>query len=93
MDEKIPIKKSRFAKAQIMSMLRHAEAGLPVVESCREHRTSGAAFCKRRIRNGGMEASLMSQMKALKQENQRLKCMFADLSMQAYLLRVALGKK
>ena len=35
----------------------------------------------------------MSQMKALEDENRRLKRMFADLSMQTELLREALGKK
>lgn len=43
-------------------------------------------------KHGGMDASMMSQ-KALEDENRRLKGMFADLSMQADLLREALGKK
>jgi putative transposase len=93
MEEKIPMKESRFAEAQIMNVLHRAEGGLSVPESWRGHGISGSSFFKLRISYGGMETSLMSQMKALKQENQRLKCMFADLSMQAYLLRAALGKK
>ncbi len=40
-----------------------------------------------------MDASMMSQMKALEEENRRLKRMYADLSMQADLLKEALGKK
>jgi len=50
-------------------------------------------FYKWRAKFGGMDASMMSQMKALEDENRRLKRMFADLSMQADLLREALGKK
>lgn len=86
------MKKSRFTEAQIMGVLRQAEGGLPVSELCREHGISSATFYKWRAKFGGMDASMMSQMKALEDENRRLKRMFADLSMQADLLREALGK-
>jgi putative transposase len=62
-------------------------------ELCREHGISSATFYKWRAKYGGMDASMMSQMKSLEDENRRLKRMFADLSMQADLLREALGKK
>lgn len=91
-DEEIQMKKSRFTEAQIMGVLRLAESGLPVLELCRKHGISSALFDKWRGKYGGMDASMMSQMKALKDENQRLKRMFADLSMQADLLREALRK-
>ena len=87
------MKKSRFTEAQIMGVLRQAEGGLAVHELCREHGISSATFYKWRARYGDMGASMMSQMKALEEENRRLKRMFADLSMQADLLREALGKK
>ena len=87
------MKKSRFTEAQIMGVLRQAEGGLPVSELCREHGISSATFYKWRAKFGGMDASMMSQMKALEDENRRLKRMFADLRMQADLLREALGKK
>jgi hypothetical protein len=48
---------------------------------------------KWRAKYGGMDASLISQMKAMEDENRRLKRMYADLSMQADLLKEALGKK
>ncbi|SCY54225.1 short chain dehydrogenase [Paracoccus tibetensis] len=86
-------KKSRFTEAQIMGMLRQAEGSLAVSELCREHGISSATFYKWRAKYGGMDASMMSQMKALEDENRRLKRMFADLSMQADLLREAPGKK
>lgn len=86
------MKKSRFAEAQIMAALRQAEGGVPVPELCREHGISSASFYKWRAKYGGMDASMMSQMKALKDENRRLKRMYADLSMQADLLKEALGK-
>lgn len=76
-----------------MAVLRQAEGGVAVPELCREHGISSASFYKWRAKYGGMDASKMSQMKALEDKNRRLKRMFADLSMQADLLREALGKK
>ena len=66
---------------------------MAVPELCREHGISTASFYKWRSKYGGMDASMMSQMKSLEDENRRLKRMFADLSMQAELLKEALGKK
>ena len=64
-----------------------------MAELCRELGMSSASFYKWRSKYGGMDASLISQMKAMEDENRRLKRMYADLSMQAYLLREAPGKK
>lgn len=91
--EKILMKKSRFTEAQIMAVLRQAEGGVPTPELCRERGISSASFYKWRAKYGGMDASMMSQMKALEDENRRLKRIYADLSMQADLLKEALGKK
>ena len=87
------MRQTRFTEPQIMAVLRQAEGGVAVPELCREHGISSASFYKWRAKYGGMDASMMSQMKALEDENRRLKRMFADLSMQADLLKEALGKK
>jgi len=87
------MKMARFNEPQILAILRQAEGGVPVAELCREHGMSTASFYKWRARYGGMDASMISQMKSLEDENRRLKRMFADLSMQADLLKEALGKK
>ncbi len=86
------MKKSRFSEAQIMTILKQAEGGVPVPELCREHGMSNASFYKWRAKYGGMDASLISRMKALDDENRRLKKMYAESQMQNDVLKEALGK-
>lgn len=87
------MKQKRFTETQIMQILKQAEGGEPVAHLCREHGMSSASFYKWRSKYGGMDASLISQMKAMAQENQRLKKMYAEMSLQNDLLKEALGKK
>lgn len=87
------MKKQRFTDTQILSILKQAEGGISVPELCREHGMSSASFYKWRSKYGGMDASMISEMKALEQENARLKRMFAESQMQNDLLKEALGKK
>ena len=87
------MKNGRFSVAQIMGILKQAESGVPVSELCREHGMSSASFYKWRAKFGGMDASMVSQMKAMADENRRLKRMYAEMSMQNDLLKEALGKK
>jgi len=93
MTEEILMKKTRYSEPQILAILRQAEGGVPVSELCREHGMSNASFYKWRAKFGGMDASMISQMKALEDENRRLKKMYAKISIQAKLLKEALGKK
>jgi putative transposase len=93
MKEEILMKKSKYSDAQIMSILKQAESGVPVADLCREHGISSASFYKWRAKYGGMDASLMARMKELDEENRRLKRMYAEKSMQNDLLKEALGKK
>ena len=93
MDEEILMRKSRFSDAQIMGILRQVEGGLAVGDVCREHAISSATFYKWRSKYGGMDTSMISEMKGIEDENRRLKKMFAELSMQNELLKEALGKK
>ena len=87
------MKTSRYTDPQIIAILRQAEGGVPVAELCREHRMSNASFYKWRAKFGGMDASMITQMKNIEDENRRLKKMFAELSMQNELLKEALGKE
>ena len=87
------MKNGRFSDSQIMGILKQAEGGVPVTELCREHGMSSASFYKWRANFGGMDASMVSQMKTTADENRRLKRMYAEMSMQNDLLKEALGKK
>jgi putative transposase len=86
------MKMTGYSEPQILAILRQAEGGVPMAELCREHGMSNASFYKWRAKYGGTDASMVSQMKAMEEENWRLKRMYADLSMQADLLKEALGK-
>ncbi len=87
------MKKTRFTETRIKGILRRMENGGPVSELCREHGMSSATVYKWRAKFGGMDASPISEMKAMAEENRRLKRMHADVSMQNDLLNEALGKK
>jgi Transposase. len=67
------VKTSRFSDSQIMAILKQAEAGTPAPELCREHGISSATFYKWRTKFGGMDASLLSRLRELEDENRRLK--------------------
>lgn len=87
------MKKSRFTDSQIIAVLKQAEAGTPVPDLCRQQGISSATFYKWRSKFGGMDASMVSQLKELQDENRRLKKMYADAQLSAELLKEALAKK
>lgn len=87
------MKVSKFTDAQIINILKQAENGLPIPELCREHGISAATFYKWRSKFGGMDASLMSYVKQLEDENRRLKKMYAEEKLKAEIVSDALKKK
>ncbi len=87
------MKTSRFTDRQIMQILKQAEAGGPVPGLCREHGMSSATFYKSRAKFGAMDASMMSRLKELEDENRRLKKMDANVQLQADVLKDAIAKK
>ncbi|UXI02584.1 IS3 family transposase [Photobacterium sp. TY1-4] len=87
------MKKSRYTDSQILAILKQAEAGTPVPELCREHGMSSATFYKWRAKYGGMDASLMTRLKELEDENRRLKKMYAEERLKAEVIKDAMGKK
>lgn len=87
------MKKSKFTDSQILSILKQAESGTPVPQLCREHSISSATFYKWRAKYGGMDASLMTRLKELEEENRRLKKMYAEERLKAEIVQEALQKK
>lgn len=87
------MKKSKFSDTQIINILKQADSGVPVAQLCREHGISAATFYKWRSKFGGMDASLMSYVKQLEEENRRLKKMYAEEKIKADIVSDALKKK
>lgn len=87
------MKKSRYTDSQIIAILKQAQAGTPVPELCREHGMSSATFYKWRAKYGGMDASMVARLKALEEENRRLKKMYAEERLKAEIVQEALQKK
>lgn len=86
------MKKSRYSDSQIMAILKQAEAGTPVPELCREHGMSSATFYKWRSKYGGMDASMMTRLKELEDENRRLKKMYAEERLKSEIIQEAMAK-
>lgn len=84
---------SKFTEHQIMAALKQVESGLSVNEVCRQVGISPATFYKWRAKYGGLEASELSRLRELEDENRRLKQMYADLSLRAHAMEVVLAKK
>src|SRR5215204_2797191 len=81
------MKKSRFSEQQIAFVLRQAEEGTPIAEVCRKAGISEASFYSWRKKYGGLLPSEMKRLKQLEEENQRLKKLVADLSLDKEMLQ------
>ena len=86
------MKTSRFTESQIINILKQAEAGTPVPELCREDGMSSGSFYKWRSKYGGMDASMMTRMKELEDENRRFKKMYAEEKLKAEIISEAMQK-
>ena len=73
-------------------MLKEHQAGIPIVELCRKHGISDATFYTRRSKYAGMEVSDARKLKALEDENRKLKTLLAESMLDVATLREALGK-
>jgi putative transposase len=87
------MKKSRFSEQQIAFVLRQAEEGTPVAEVCRKAGISEASFYSWRKKYGGLMPSEMKRLKQLEEENQRLKKLVADLSLDKEMLQDVIRRK
>ena len=86
----MPVK--RHTEEQIIRVLKEAESGMKVSEVCRKYGISDATFYKWRSRYGGMEVSDARRLKALEEENRKLKKLLAETALDAATLKEMLGK-
>jgi len=87
------MKRSRFSEEQIIAILKEQEAGVPVSELCRKHGVSDASIYKWKAKYGGMDVSEAKRLKALEDENAKLKRMLADAMLDNVALKDLLGKR
>ena len=86
------MRKSRFTEEQIIKALKEHAAGMSVDDLCRKHGVSNATFYKWRSRYGGMEVSDARKLKALEDENRRLKKLLAESVLDNAVLKDLLRK-
>jgi len=86
------MKKQRFTEEQIIAVLKEQEAGAKAADLCRKHGISEATFCNWKAKYGGMEVSEAKRLKALEEENAKLKKLLAEQMLDAAALRELLAK-
>jgi len=87
------MKRSRFSEEQIIGILKEHESGVAVADLCRKHGVSDASVYKWKAKFGGMEVSEAKRLRALEDENAKLKRMLADAMLDNVALKDLLGKK
>ena len=87
------MKKSKFSEEQVIGILREAEGETSVKTVCARHNISEPTFYKWRSKYGGMEVNEARRLRALEEENSRLKRLIADYAVQIQILKEVNSKK
>ncbi len=88
------MKNNRFTEAKIFAILKEGESGTMIVpDLCRKYGVGQNTYYKWKSKYGAMEASDLAKLKALEDENRKLKKMFADVSLQNMALKEVIEKK
>ena len=85
------MRKSRFSEEQIAGVLKEAESGVPVAELCRRLGVSDATFYQRKAKYGGLEVNEARRLRALEEENRRLKKILAQQALDIDALKAVLS--
>ena len=85
--------KKRYSEEQIIGILKEAESGVSVADLARRHGISEGTYYRWKSKFGGPEVNEAKRLKALEEENRRLKNLVADLTLDKQILQDALSKK
>ena len=87
------MERKQFLEEQIIGILKEAEAGAVVAELCRKHGMSSATYYAWKAKFGGLEVSDAKRLRALEDENGKLKRLLAEAIMDNAGLKDLLSKK
>jgi putative transposase len=87
------MKKTKFSEEKIAYILRQVEAGKTAIEVCREHSISEQTFYRWKKKYGGMGVPELRRLRQLEEENNKLKQLVADLSLDKAMLQEVISKK
>lgn len=87
------MKRSRFTEDQIIGILKEQESGQKTEDVCRRHGISSATFYKYKAKYGGMDVSDARKLKALEDENAKLKKLLAEAMLDNAILKDVASKK
>ncbi len=87
------MKQGRFSEEQIIGILKQNEAGAAVTQLCRDHGIGESTFYKWKSKYGGLEVNEAKRLRALEDENSKLKRLLADAMLDNAALKDVLSKK
>ena len=87
------MKKSRFSEEQIIAILREQEAGGKTADVCRQHGISQPTFYNWKAKYGGLDVSDAKRLRALEDENAKLKKLLAEAMLDNAVLKDVASKK
>lgn len=87
------MRKSRFSEEQIITILREQEGGHSTADVCRRHGVSQATYYKWKAKYGGMDVSDAKRLKALEDENTKLKKLLAETMLDNAILKDVNSRK
>ena len=87
------MKRSRFSDEQIIGILKEQETGSATADVCRRHGVSSATFYKWKAKYGGLDVSEAKRLRALEDENRRLKKLLAETMLDNAMLKDIATKK